>query len=71
MIDLRSTIIGRMKRLGLSQADLCRLTNIYPANLSQFLAGKRDMQVSSIETILDALGGKTITFTAGRRRPQR
>ena len=69
MIDLRYTISVRMTALHVSQADLCRATGIYPANLSQYLAGDRDMRGSSVEAIINALGGHAVTWNKhGPRR---
>ena len=61
-MDLRQQIQDRMKKRGLTQTAISRATGIFQPNLSRYLAGKRDLRGSSIEQLLNILGGRRITW---------
>lgn len=65
-MELKDRIAQAMKNAGMSQADLCRATNMGSSKVSQILKGKvADPRLSTTIKIADALG-VSLDYLAGR-----
>lgn len=58
--DLQAAVAARITKLGITQAEAARRGGMTPAKLSEWLAGRRDMYVS---TLIDLFGGIGIGMT--------
>lgn len=68
-MELRDRIATAMKAAGMSQADLCRATQMGSSKVSQLLKGKvEDPRLSTAIKIADALG-VSLDYLAGRSSP--
>lgn len=68
-MELRDRIAVAMKAAGMSQADLCRATNMGSSKISQLLKGKvEDPRLSTAIKVADALG-VSLDYLAGRASP--
>ena len=54
-MDIRQTILDRMKRLGMNQAKLADLTGISRPRLNAYLRGHCDIYAKTLARVFDAL----------------
>lgn len=55
VMDIRRFLNDELERRGMTQRELCRLTGILPHRVSEYLSGKNDIRVETLERILKAL----------------
>jgi len=52
---IRDIVMAELERRGMAQAELARRAGMLPHRVHEFLRGKRDIYVETLERILDAL----------------
>lgn len=66
---IRDAIAARLEKLGISQHELARRSGVHISVINRFLCGHSESDSSTIEKLVDALGGAKLVW--GRRPRER
>lgn len=67
-MDIRDELVRHIRRSSMSQADLCKQTNIDPGNLCRFLQGRQDLRLGAFVHLCWLLKLKLVTSETGKAR---